>query len=168
MKETISSTATAGSASAAFDAIDFTYDDPAKTRIVANGNTISITQGDESLSFTVGTGKLFASNGESVEEFEGLATDGNAVRRWALSYIDPGVASLAHLHITLVEDYFVLQGKGTLRLGNGAIELSPRVYVAVPINTVHGVMNSKDNGPLILIAKCAPSWVFTDHNLITE
>ena len=157
-----------GSSLAVLESSDFTFNDSAKTRIVANGNTVSITQGDEKLSFAIGTGKVFANNGESVEEFQGLATDGNPARSWAIAFFDPGAVSPLHQHKIGIEDYFIFQGKGTVRRGDEILDVSPGTYVNIPTHAPHTVTNSKDNGQLILAVKCAPSWVFDDFHVITE
>ncbi len=165
---TIAASIWTGGVSAALGSVDFTYNDPAKTRIVTNGNTVSITQGEESLSFTLGTGKVFANNGESVEEYEGLATDGNPARSWAIAFFDPEAVSPLHLHKNGIEDYFIFQGTGTVRRGDEILDVSPGVYVNIPTHTAHTVTNFKDNGQLVLAVKCAPSWVFEDFHFVTE
>ena len=154
---------------ATFDNLDFTYNDPLKTRIVAHGDEVTITQGDETTSCALGKGKMFdGDSGESVEEFQGLATDKNAVRSWAIAYFQRGGMSPDHFHNLGIEDYFTLTGLGRMRRGDETIELRPGVFVNIPTNTIHNVINSEDNGNLIIAVKCAPSWVFTDHNIVTK
>ncbi len=123
---------------------------------------MSITQGEEDLSFVIGTGKLFDANtGEKVEEFEGLATDMNPERSWAIAFFDPQAVSPTHFHKERVENYFIYQGTGTVRLGEESIAVSPGVHVCIPAGIVYKVVNS-ERGQMILAVKCAPSWIFSD------
>ncbi len=132
---------------------------------------ISIITPDETLSFDeLEERRVFDNNkGETVIEYSGLASDGNTDRSLAKATYQAGGFSQLHYHVERVEDYYILEGRAQVILDGIAHELSVGDCITIPAQKNHEVHNiTTENGLLILIVKCTPSWIVEDYNLVNE
>ncbi len=68
----------------------------------------------------------------------------------------PGQAQKPHSHAEADKIYYVIEGKGTFRIGNEERVLSSGMIVLAPSATEHGVKNESDTD-LVLLVLMAPN-----------
>lgn len=71
--------------------------------------------------------------------------------RFSMGYFSPGEQLAPHIHPESEEIYYVIQGRGTVYLGEELQEIpvEPHVGLYVPPGMVHGVKNTGDERLLI-------------------
>ncbi len=98
-----------------------------------------------------------------------LASPGNSsLTRHSLAEIrhPPGTASQEHYHTVAEEVYFVLEGRGGLRVGGETCSIGPGDVVVVLPGERHKVWQEGE-GDLVLLVTCVPAYS-VDEVVFTE
>lgn len=130
---------------------------------------IHIETPNESLSFDeLEERRVFQNDrGESVIEYTGLSSDGHASRSYAKAMYEPGGSSVMHYHDEHTENYYIIEGVAKVMLDGVALELQMGDCVTLPVGSHHQVLNiTPQDGALVLIVQCVPSWTVDDFNLV--
>jgi mannose-6-phosphate isomerase-like protein (cupin superfamily) len=99
---------------------------------------------------TVATGARFAD--EKMQKVGLFETDRLFFDLYCLN---PGQAQTVHKHMGSDKIYYVLTGRGMVRVGEEQQELTAGQAVLAPSGVVHGVTNAAE-GPLTLLVFMAP------------
>lgn len=101
---------------------------------------------------------LITDHGEIIHELIGRAANAQSERH-SVAYITipSGKASLLHEHPEAVESYFVLKGKGRMRLGEDMYDVGPGDAILIPPEVPHQIRNVED-ADLEFLAYCVPAW----------
>ena len=106
-------------------------------------------------------------NGESVTEYSGLASDGNEMRSWAKAIFQTNGFSELHYHHEHTENYYIIEGQAQVTLDDVVYTLSVGDSITIPPGVHHQVSNiSAENESLVLIVKCEPAWTVNDFHLV--
>ena len=106
-------------------------------------------------------------DGSLVRELMHPEIHGNINLSFAQAVIEPGSATLAHLHKTSEEIYHVVQGSGVMTLGEEQFSIVPGDTVCIAPQQIHSVKNTGPE-PLILYCCCAPSYSHGDTEMGAE
>lgn len=102
---------------------------------------------------------------EVVRELAGLVQKNTTQHSVALVELKPGKSSVEHQHLEREETYYVLEGKGQLRLDGGEpITLRAGDLIAIPPKTRHKLTNNSPKKKLKLLVTCAAPWIFEDFH----
>ncbi|MCH2023423.1 MAG: cupin domain-containing protein [Saprospiraceae bacterium] len=82
-----------------------------------------------------------------------------------LIFIKQGVKK--HMHQYHTEVVTVLEGKGTMYLGESSINISPGDHIVIPQNTPHAVITTS-NKPLKVISVQSPEFIGEDRIFIDD
>jgi mannose-6-phosphate isomerase-like protein (cupin superfamily) len=82
----------------------------------------------------------------------------------AEALVEAGQVTEAHVHRKSQEIYYVLEGRGTLRLGDEALSVSPGDAVLIPPGTPHNIQNT-GAGELRILCICSPPYSHDDTAL---
>lgn len=74
-----------------------------------------------------------------------------------------GTAVTAHHHLETEEIYYILEGKGLMRVGDEVREVSAGDAVFIPLKSTHRLENTGD-APMKLLLVCGPAYAFEDHH----
>ena len=75
--------------------------------------------------------------------------------------VAPGSSTVAHYHIQTEEIYYILQGRGRMRIGDDIRDVGPGDAIAIPPGAVHKLENIGDV-ELRLLCCCAPAYEHDD------
>jgi mannose-6-phosphate isomerase-like protein (cupin superfamily) len=75
--------------------------------------------------------------------------------------VAPGATTFLHYHCRAEEIYFVLAGRGRMRLGEESREIGPGDAVAIPPGEVHQITNIGAE-ELVFLCCCAPGYEQAD------
>jgi mannose-6-phosphate isomerase-like protein (cupin superfamily) len=106
-------------------------------------------------------------DGSSIREIAGPARTPARNQSLAEATVPPGGATVAHHHVRAEELYFLLAGRGRMRLGEEAREVGAGDCVVIPPGTVHRLENT-GREPLVLLCCCAPAYSDDDTILVDE
>ncbi|HYO90950.1 MAG TPA: cupin domain-containing protein, partial [Pyrinomonadaceae bacterium] len=73
-----------------------------------------------------------------------------------------GAAVGRHHHLLTEEIYYILQGRGSMTVGEEVREVSAGDAVFIPIGKTHTLKNTGDE-PMRLLLVCGPAYSFEDH-----
>jgi mannose-6-phosphate isomerase-like protein (cupin superfamily) len=79
--------------------------------------------------------------------------------------VAPGAMTLLHYHCRAEEIYFVLAGRGRMRLGEESRDIGPGDAVAIPPGEVHQITNIGAE-ELVFLCCCAPGYEQADTVLV--
>jgi mannose-6-phosphate isomerase-like protein (cupin superfamily) len=79
--------------------------------------------------------------------------------------IAPGSATAAHYHVETEEIYYILQGRGRMKIGEDVSEVGPGDAIAIPPGAVHTITNTGEI-ELRLLCCCAPAYEHDDTVLV--
>jgi len=80
--------------------------------------------------------------------------------------VAPGQATEAHYHARTEEIYYVLQGRGEMRIGSEARMVGPGDAVAIPPGAPHQITNSSATEELVFLCCCAPAYTHEDTVMV--
>ena len=104
-------------------------------------------------------------DGSTIREL--LAHRNSSIRAQSLAEatLPAGTTTIAHYHPRSEEIYLILQGHGTMRIGEEVREVGPFDAIAIPPGAVHQLHNP---GPdlLVLLCCCAPGYEHDDTVLV--
>lgn len=105
-------------------------------------------------------------DGSEIREL--LAHRNSSIRQQSLAEarVAPGGTTAAHYHPRTEEIYYILEGRGLMRLGDEPREVVPGDAIAIPPGLVHQITN---HGPSTLkfLCCCAPGYEHEDTVLVT-
>jgi mannose-6-phosphate isomerase-like protein (cupin superfamily) len=81
--------------------------------------------------------------------------------------VAPGVSTTAHYHPQTEEIYYILRGRGTMRIDAETRTVGPGDAIAIPPGRVHQITNGGSE-PLVFLCCCAPCYEHTDTVLVEE
>ncbi len=105
-------------------------------------------------------------DGSEIREL--LAYRNSCIRNQSLAEatIAVGTSTQEHYHIKSEEIYYILSGKGRMKIENEFREVGPLDTVAIPPGQRHKLWNT-GTVPLVLICACAPAYE-NDDTVIVE
>ncbi len=74
----------------------------------------------------------------------------------AEALVEPGQGTEAHVHHKSQEIYYILEGRGAMRLGGECLDVTPGDAILIPPGTPHNVKNPGAGGLRILCICCPP------------
>ena len=75
--------------------------------------------------------------------------------------VAPGAATTPHYHVRTEEIYYILEGRGLMRLGRQSRKVAPGDAIAIPAGTLHQISNVGP-GVLKFLCCCAPGYEHQD------
>lgn len=105
-------------------------------------------------------------DGSEIREL--LAHRNSGIRNQSLAeaILAPGKATTEHYHPKAEEIYYILQGKGKIRIGDETRELMSQDAVAIRPGDHHKIWNTGDED-LVFLCCCAPGYEH-DDTVLTE
>ena len=100
-------------------------------------------------------------DGSQIREL--LAYRNSSIRNQSLAEarLPPGAGTTPHHHVKTEEIYYILEGQGSMRVGDEICQVGPGDAVAIPPGVVHQITNSGDR-QLKLLCCCAPGYEHDD------
>lgn len=100
-------------------------------------------------------------DGSEIREL--LAYRNSCVRQQSLAEarLPPGAATRPHYHAATEEIYYVLSGRGRMRIGNQERLVGPGDAIAIPPGSVHTIA-TVGNETLKFLCCCAPAYEHED------
>ena len=104
---------------------------------------------------------LTTKDGSEIREL--LAHRNSCIRNQTLAEarLAPGASTTPHHHVRTEEIYYVLAGRGLMRVGEEAREVGPGDAIAIPPGTLHQMTNT-GKGVLKFLCCCAPGYEHED------
>lgn len=104
-------------------------------------------------------------DGSEIREL--LAHRNSCIRNQTLAEarLPSGQSTTAHHHVKTEEIYYVLEGRGRMRIGSETVEVGPGDAVAIPPGALHQMTNLGP-GVLKFLCCCAPGYEHEDTVLI--
>lgn len=100
-------------------------------------------------------------DGSEIREL--LAYRNSCIRNQTLAeaQLPPGASTIPHHHVKTEEIYYILEGRGMMRVGAETSQVGPGDAIAIPPGTEHQITNV---GPsqLRLLCCCAPGYEHDD------
>jgi mannose-6-phosphate isomerase-like protein (cupin superfamily) len=106
-------------------------------------------------------------DGSEIREL--LAHRNSCIRNQTLAEarLPAGQSTTPHRHLKTEEIYYILEGKGVMRLGDESATVGPGDAVAIPPGTAHQIANAGP-GVLRVLCCCAPGYEHDDTFLDSE
>jgi len=82
----------------------------------------------------------------------------------AEALVEPGQGTKAHVHRTSLEVYYILEGRGEMRLGADTFSVVPGDAIMIRPGTLHDIRNA-GNGALRVLCICRPPYSHNDMEL---
>jgi len=100
-------------------------------------------------------------DGSEIREL--LAHRNSCIRNQTLAEarLPSGRSTIAHLHRRTEEIYYILSGRGTMRVGDETRDVEPGDAVAIPPGAVHQITATSPE-PLKFLCCCAPGYEHDD------
>ncbi len=100
-------------------------------------------------------------DGSEIREL--LAYRNSVIRNQTLAEarLQPGASTTAHHHVQTEEIYYILEGRGLMRVGTEEQPVSVGDAIAIPPGTSHKITNT-GNGILKFVCCCAPGYEHDD------
>ncbi len=100
-------------------------------------------------------------DGSQIREL--LAHRNSCIRNQTLAEasLPPGGSSTAHRHLATEEIYYILEGRGLMRVDAERAEVGPGDAIAIPPGTSHQIANT-GAGVLRFLCCCAPGYEHED------
>ncbi|MFO0904609.1 MAG: cupin domain-containing protein [Pirellulales bacterium] len=100
-------------------------------------------------------------DGSEIREL--LAPRNSCIVRQSLAEarLPPGASTTPHHHPATEEIYYILEGRGTMRIGVERREVGPGDAIAIPPGASHQITNIGDS-TLLFLCCCAPAYDHAD------
>ncbi|MFH1066465.1 MAG: cupin domain-containing protein [bacterium] len=107
------------------------------------------------------TKPFITKDGSEIREL--LAHRNSAIRNQSLAEatVPIGGSTMEHHHPKTEEIYYLLQGKGQMKIGEESKEVAKGCAIAIPPGQPHKIRNT-GNEPLVFLCCCAPCYEHTD------
>jgi mannose-6-phosphate isomerase-like protein (cupin superfamily) len=79
--------------------------------------------------------------------------------------LHPGRTTTAHYHLQTEEIYYILEGRGVMRIGNESRDVGPGDAIAIPPGSEHQITNT-GHVMLKFLCCCAPAYEHDDTVLV--
>jgi mannose-6-phosphate isomerase-like protein (cupin superfamily) len=108
---------------------------------------------------------FITADGSEIREL--LAYRNSSIRNQSLAEatIQPGQATQEHYHPKAEEIYYILKGRGRMKLESDMREVGPGDAIAIPPGQKHKIWNTGDI-PLVLLCCCAPCYEHSDTIMV--
>ncbi|RDH82287.1 MAG: hypothetical protein DIZ80_08280 [endosymbiont of Galathealinum brachiosum] len=103
-------------------------------------------------------------DGSEIRELMHPDTQGNKLQSLAEAIVKPGEITLLHKHIKSEEIYFILQGEGSMTLGNETIQVNNGDSICITPGTKHNIRNT-GNEDLKILCCCSPAYSHDDTEI---
>lgn len=92
--------------------------------------------------------------------FELLRPETSEIKNMSIAsgYLQPKQKALLHYHKKLEEVYYIISGRGKVRVGDSVENISEGVAVHIPIGVVHALENTSVKNPLKILAISSPPY----------
>jgi mannose-6-phosphate isomerase-like protein (cupin superfamily) len=80
--------------------------------------------------------------------------------------VPPGFATALHMHHRSEEIYLILDGAGTMTLGEETFRVARGDTICIAPGTPHRIRNDSADAPLVLLCACAPAYADEDTQLL--
>ena len=103
------------------------------------------------------TTPFITKDGSEIREL--MAYRNSCIRNLSLAeaILPAGAATQEHYHTGTDEVYYILQGRGRMRVGGEERAVGPLDAIAIPANQRHNIINTGDE-PLVFLCCCAPAY----------
>lgn len=103
------------------------------------------------------TKPFITKDGSEIREL--MAYRNSSIRNLSLAeaILPPGATTHEHYHTDTDEVYYILQGRGLMRVGDKERVVGPLDAIAIPANQRHNITNT-GNDPLVFLCCCAPAY----------
>jgi len=75
-----------------------------------------------------------------------------------IGWLRPGEVHLLHHHEDASEFYYVLEGSGTITVGDEVAKATPGTAVYIPAGDTHGIINDGEEEMVVLFGYNKPEW----------
>lgn len=103
-------------------------------------------------------------DGSEIRELMHPAVQGNRAQSLAEARVFPGKPTRLHRHLKTEELYYILEGRGIMRLGEDEFPVAPGDTVTILPATPHRI--AAEGGVLRLLCCCAPAYSHEDTELL--
>lgn len=79
--------------------------------------------------------------------------------------VTPGQTTQPHYHPRSEEIYYILEGRGQIRMNAEVRDFGPGDAIAIPPGTVHQITNTGE-APLVFLCCCAPGYEHEDTVIV--
>jgi len=92
--------------------------------------------------------------------YELFNPDNSAIKIMSVAsgFLEAGKKARLHRHEESDEIYYVLSGQGQVQLGEKIFDVRPGDAICVPVNMVHGLINTSQEKPLKVLAVESPAY----------
>ena len=106
-------------------------------------------------------------DGSEIREL--LAHRNSCIRKQSLAEarLPPGASTTPHYHPVTEEIYYILEGRGRMRIGDETRDAGPGDAIAIPPGAIHTIQNT-GTGTLKFLCCCAPAYEDSDTVLVAE
>jgi mannose-6-phosphate isomerase-like protein (cupin superfamily) len=104
-------------------------------------------------------------DGSEIREL--LAHRNSCIRQQSLAEarLPAGASTTLHYHPRTEEIYYIVSGRGQMRIGAETAEVGPGDAVAIPPGLTHQITNTAQE-PLVFLCCCAPGYEHADTVLV--
>lgn len=106
-------------------------------------------------------------DGSLIRELMHPARHGCKNLSFAEAIVEPGCATMSHIHTRSEEIYHVARGSGLMTLGKECFAIGPGDTVCIRPNTLHRVENTGGE-PLVIHCCCAPPYSHEETIMCAE
>ena len=104
-------------------------------------------------------------DGSEIRELMHPSVHGNAQQSLAEATVLPGCRTLLHRHRATEEIYHVLQGEGSMMLGDETLRVHAGDTICIAPGTPHCIENT-GRDPLKILCACSPAYAHEDTELL--
>jgi mannose-6-phosphate isomerase-like protein (cupin superfamily) len=111
-----------------------------------------------------GSAPFVTKDGSEIRSILDRTNSGAAHQSLAEATLPPGGATEAHRHPRTEEIYYILRGRGRMRVGDETRAVGPGDGILIPPGRRHQIQNSGAE-PLVFLCCCAPPYDHDDTEL---
>jgi mannose-6-phosphate isomerase-like protein (cupin superfamily) len=103
------------------------------------------------------TTPFITKDGSEIRELMAYRNSGIRNLSLAEAILPAGATTQEHYHADTDEIYYILEGRGRMRIEGEERAVGPLDAIAIPANQRHNITNTGD-GPLVFLCCCAPAY----------
>jgi len=104
-------------------------------------------------------------DGSEIRELLAHRNSAIVLQSLAEARLPVGGSTTPHYHVRTEEIYYILRGRGRMRIGGETSEVGPGDAIAIPPGLQHEITNTGDE-TLVFLCCCAPAYEHDDTVLI--